>query len=575
MSVAIETEPSVSTPPTFQPLPLKGCPVGEQRKRMRVNCLGTLFYFIVTGLRRKRLTENLHKPLCQSLEKEHLKDVHEWPRDHFKSTCASEGLPIWRSLPVSPSDEDLLLKSGYSDEFVSWMHRIHKPEARNLLVSENITNSAKLGRRIAYHYESNPIFRHLFPEIIPTTAETWTNFSLHHRIPSGHPKGGHGEGTFDFLGVEGALQSRHYNGVIIEDDLVGRKAIESPSVMEKTIDYHKLVAGAFESEDPELDSSELVIGNRWGYTDLNSNIRENEPYFQFHTHGALGGCCPDHPMDLPIFPEEFSVKKLAGLRKRFGDYIFSCQYLNNPAAPENAEFKAEWLRYYSMEKDEKAGDYVIKHEVADGIVKKNVKTSHLAICLTSDPNHSGNTGLGRCRHAIDVVGLSADGDYYLLDYWAKASSYDEYTDKLYELADKWKLRKIGLETVAAQRYLAYHLDWRARVEGRVLKIVELKGEVDGPDGVPTHKKIWRISNVLSPIFEGGHFWIQRNSMDFYGEYTTFSRVRQPRYMDILDALAYAPQMLRVPQSYMDNLKWRSANAALARKVNQPYGIEMH
>jgi len=37
----------------------------------------------------------------------------------------------------------------------------------------------------------------------------------------------HGEGTYDFLGVGGALQSRHYNGILIQDDLIGRKAIES------------------------------------------------------------------------------------------------------------------------------------------------------------------------------------------------------------------------------------------------------------------------------------------------------------------------------------------------------------
>jgi len=528
---------------------------------------------MTVGLRRKRLTKYLHKPICESLERDHIKDVHEIPRDHFKSTIGSEGLPIWRVLPLNDDDLTTFAKLGYSSEFIEWQRRVHRPAARNLLVSENITNASKLGRRIAFHYESNTIFRYLFPEIIPTSAETWSNFSLHHRIPSAAAAlaGGHGEGTFDFLGVGGALQSRHYDGMVIEDDLVGRKAIESVSIMEKTIEYHILVAGAFENEDNINENDELVIGNRWGYTDLNSHIKEKEPWFQFHSHSALGGCCPAHPADTPIFPEEFSFEKLFKLRKRFGNYLFSCQFLNNPAAPENADFHPEDLRYYSLEKD-KDDSWIIHHEVTDGQVRKDIKVSHLSLCMVTDPNHSGNTGHGRCRHAINVVGLSAEGDFYLVEYFAEACSHDKYFAKIYELADKWKIRKLGVETVAAQKFIAYHINYRNRLEGRSMRIVELKGEVEGPDGEITRKKEFRIRNVLAPIFEGHHFHIQRRFMDFEGEYTTFPR---GQYCDILDALAYAPQMLRMPQNFMEEMKWRALNNDTARKFNLPYSAGVH
>jgi len=541
--------------------------------KMRINSLGSLYYFIKNTLKRRRLVDHLHKPWCISLERDHLKDVYELPRDHFKSTICSEGFPMWRALPFSPSDELAFRNLGYGDEFIAFMKRMHRRDSRNLLVCENITNAAKLGSRISGHYGSNPIFRILFPEILPDSSCTWSSFSLHHKRSQG--SAAHGEGTFDFLGVGGALQSRHYDGLIVQDDLVGRKAIESISVMEKTVEYHKLVVGAFENPDENThENDEFIVGNRWSYTDLNSHIREFEPWFRVVTHSALGGCCSDHAPDSPIFPEEFSFEKLERWRKRLGSYHFSCQFLNNPAAPENADFKEEWLNTFHIEEPNEKNGFrqMIRHDVVNGIVRKDFPVAHLRLGMTVDPNHSGNAGLGRCRHAIPVVGLSAEGDYYLLDYFAKASGYDEFYGEIFRLAGDWNLRKIGVETVASQRYIGHHIVSMARLRGQSLQIIELKGEVEGPDGELTRKKEWRIRNVLAPIFEGDHFFYQKKQQDFLGEYTTFPK---GRFVDILDALAYMPQLIKAPQRYEQYLQSLLANQRGAKEINRPYSVTVH
>jgi hypothetical protein len=543
-------------------------------RKMRINSLGRLFYFIKVALRRKRLDETLHGPWCDSLERDHIKDLYEYPRDHFKTTICSEGLPMWRSLPFTSQDEADFRALSYSDDFIRFMKRMHRQNSRNLLVAENITNAAKLGRRISGHYESTAIFRVLFPDILPDTSCTWSNYSLHHkRTPNSEP---HGEGTYDFLGVGGALQSRHYDGLIIQDDLVGRKAVESVSVMEKTIDYHQLVVGAFEVPDEAThENDEFVVGNRWSYNDLNSHIREKEPWFKVVSHGALGGCCKNHPSDTPIFPKEFSFEKLMKLKQRLGTYHFSCQYLNNPAAPENADFHEEDLNYFSIEETTDAGGYkrYINYEVSrDGLVRKRIPFNYLRLGLAVDPNHSGNAGLGRCRHAIVVLGLSPEGNYHLVDCWAKGCGYDEFYNKVFEMAEKWSLRKIGMESIAAQKYIGHHIQqmslWRG---GTPLKILELKGEVEGPDGELTRKKEWRIRNVLAPIFESGRFFTQRRFQDFFGEFSTFPK---GRFVDILDAMAYIPGMLKTPQRYEDLVKSVQANQRAARMIRPSYGIRL-
>lgn len=545
--------------------------------KMRVNSLGSLYFFIKGTLRRRRLTDHLHKPWCQSLERDHLKDVYELPRDHFKSTICAEGFPMWRALPFDYQDELNFRAFGYEDDFIAFMKRMHRRDSRSLLVCENITNAAKLGSKISGHYGSNALFRTLFPEVLPDSSCTWTAYSLHHKRTTGAAP--HGEGTFDFLGVGGALQSRHYDGIVVQDDLVGRKAIESVSIMEKTIEYHKLVVGAFENPDEaNHENDEFIVGNRWSYTDLNSHIREHEPWFKIVTHSALGGCCSDHVADSPIFPEEFSFEKLLRWRNRLGNYHFSCQFLNNPASPENADFKEAYLESFYVEEPNESNSFrqmirhIVKPSDQGALVRKDFEVAHLRIGMAVDPNHSGNAGLGRCRHAIVIVGLSAAGDYYLLDCWAKASSYDEFYSKIFELAGKWKLTKVGLETVTAQKYIGHHIASMCRSNGQYLRIIELKGEVEGPDGELTRRKEWRIRNVLAPIFEQGHFFTQSRWQDFLGEYTTFPK---GRFVDILDALAYIPQLIKAPQKYEDHLAGVRANQQRARLLSTPYSVGVH
>jgi hypothetical protein len=137
------------------------------------------------------------------------------------------------------------------------------------------------------------------------------------------------------------------------------------------------------------------------------------------------------------------------------------------------------------------------------------------------------------------------------------------------MADKWHLTKFGLETIAAQKYIGHHIQQMNRLSGRTLKILELRGEVEGPDGELTRRKEWRIRNVLAPIFESGHFFIQRRFQKFLDEYLTFPK---GKFVDILDALAYIPQIIRTPMKYEAYQRMLSANQRGAREVNAPYTI---
>jgi hypothetical protein len=504
---------------------------------MRLNALGSLFYFSKVILRNRRLIEHFHLDICLNIEREHLKEILEVPRDHFKSTICSESAPIWWALPFTDRDEALMRHLGYGDEWIRWMRRAHNQDTRTLLVSENITNAAKLGVRIDGHYKNNDLFRTVFPEVVIDSGCSWTQFSKTHKRSAGAKP--HGEGTYDYLGVGGALQSRHYDRVV-QDDLVGKAAVESESIMDKTIDYHKLLVGAFDSDRAQLlDNDEIVVGNRWSWKDLNSYIRAEEPYFRVTNHSAWGGCCSEHPEGTPIFPEEFSMEKLLRFQKRLGLYLFSCQFLNKPIPPEELEWSVKDIRFFDWKRenvnDEGIGRVLVRHEVVEGEVILDLPVSLLEIKMIVDPNHNGEEG--RCNHAIIVVGRQR-GDskeserIYLLDCWAESAGYDIFIDKIYKLAEKWRLTRFFLETVAAQKYLKYHLEFRNRIEGRTLKVDELK--------TPRTKdaKMARIK-ALGPIFQNRQFWCMRSHSKFIEEFSLFPN---GKYRDILDTLGYAHEV---------------------------------
>lgn len=546
---AIYTPRRVSYSYRIIPLPPAGT-VDQETYRIihRLNALGSLYYFATVVLHKNKfqknldIRKNLHLLMCKVVEKDGLQEVIEIPRDHFKSSVYSECLAMWRTLPFTEADEILFRKIGYGDEFILWMRRAHRQNYRWLLCSEVILNAQKLGIKISQHYESNEIFKYVFPEIQPDSSCTWNNASLHHKRTQGANVGG--EGTYDFIGVGAALQSRHYDGTI-QDDLVGRAAFESPKILEDTIDYHKLLVGAMDAEVDGLgrENEEIIVGNRWAYNDLNSYIRANESYFNFTTHSALGGCCSLHPYGTPIFPEAFNLEKLERFKRRLGNYLFSCQFLNTPINPAEVKFKVGDLRYYEFIPDDsgsltdKKRRVKIRHHVSEGDIIPDVYPRNLKRYMIVDPNHSGNEG--RCRHAITVTGVHEDPRReYLLDVWAKACGTDELIDVMFHLAvDVWKLDKIYLETIAAQKYLKYHLDYKiaTSIDPRIkaIKIEELK--------TPKTKnaKQMRIDG-LGPIFQRHEFWInthgQQEFLDEIKEYPN------GQLRDILDTLGYGPQV---------------------------------
>jgi hypothetical protein len=516
---------------------------------------------------------------------------------------------MWWALPFTEEDEKAMRELGYGDAWIRWMKIAHNTCTRTMIASEIRPNARKMGDKIANHYESNAIFKHVFEEIIPTSAEKRTRWGqdsrIHRRLNDGTYQS---DGTYDFFGAEVALQSNHYDRIIL-DDLFGEEATRSDAVASALIDWYRKLPGCFDSipGQPDKLGNQLVIGNRWSHRDLNTHIREKDKTYTILSHSAEGGCCEHHPAGTPIFPEEFSMKKLSLISDIEGPYNYSCHFLNNPTAEGATRFAEDRIRWYSRSKWEggkltpqntanyaqlsgenrrltfeqleaKSGGtpkpllMAMHHETKHGEVMDDVVANNLDRIMIMDPLYPGQ--MGRKRHGILVLGIytqrTKEGKLlprriYFLDAWAKDCSFDEWLDaaigeRIHEpgLAWKWKINCLfGDFDNAAQQGWQQSLKEKLKIRSARFAVKTIKAERSEN---ATHQRI--VS--METIYLTGSWWMPRyddqgDKMRKFGEMSEEFMKEYRDYphgatIDLLDLAGYAPQTFGV--------EGRSANREL-------------
>lgn len=512
---------------------------------IRLNSLGSLFFFVNHTLGRNRLAK-LHWQMCQALETADLHAVFEIPMGHFKTTVGTEGLSMWWALPFTARDEFQMRALGYGDEWIRWMKSIHDQNTRTLITHEVEALAIKMGKNVDEHYQNNRLFRAVFKDILPDSNSTWNDHSKFHKRKK---DSAHGEGTYEYRGVGQSLQSMHFSG-IINDDSFGREAQQNSlkgdgNVAEGIYRWWKQTTTRYDSETFTQTGigRQLVIGNRWGHADLNSNIRKNHPEFKIESHSAEGGCCKLHPANTPIFPEEYSMERLNNLRKTLqdkvnGNYDYVHFYLNKSVMPEECIFKEEWKRFFRFKQSRPdlpltdiRNTLNIEHNAYAGLVREDINAGVLHKRMIVDLAHAKKRR--RCNHAIVVIGYDPETErVYLLDVWAKKVPYGDLTDMMYKIGHRWNMSEMWLETVAAQDIMKFHLEERNRRESRPIAVNELA--YDNSENA----KINRIES-LQPLFKNEQFWCHPSHAEFLSEYDAYPG----GLVDVLDTLGYSLQTL--------------------------------
>lgn len=542
---------------------------------MRVRSLWSPYYFVKTVLGRNKLSPRFHLPEMERFVSNwadgQAKQAIEWARAFYKTTCYTQGTAIWVVLPVTDEDTEYALNQlGMAEE--DWFHRValHDQDATQLLAFETEENAKKKIGWIKEQFEENQILRHLFPEIVYTGVERpWNNLCL--KIRRVGPRKFDQEGTFEAIGVGGALQSRHYT-IVWEDDLVGEKAIKSPSIMEDTIGWHGRLAGAFENATKQ---TRFLVSNRWGYADLNSYIRANEPDFVFHTRSAIE-FDSETGEESAVFPEQFPLEKVIALRDggSLKRYDFSCQYLNSPTLPGEREVDAKALHIYRVEEDgrivcETCYDAHRRSNQPDVTFQGFWYASDLYRYIHYDPYNAKGAGSTSCP-ALCVVACTPDGHVLLLDYWLGKANYAGVYERLFRYNDVWRPRLFTYEDVGHQNLTAYHIR-------EITKTAEYRAKhkpfprIEGV-AVGNRTKELRIREGLFPIIEKKKFGIRSKHQTFLKMLETFPHRQLDHDYDLLDALSQGSKMWRFPEQTERVDKRGQEEEEYLRNFNSPYGV---
>lgn len=529
---------------------------------LRVRCLYSPYFFAKTVLGYHKLVKHLHHVDMELFISRWAhgtrKQAIEWPRAFFKTTSFTITCSIWKVLPVSEEDHLYALdRLNLSEHEWTLRSAIHDQDATQLLAFESSDNAEKKVAQIRWHFEENQLFRSLFPEIAYTGTEpTWNSKTLIIRRAGQRRRDA--EGTFEAIGVGGALQSRHYT-TIWEDDLVGENARKSEKVMGDTIGWHGRLHGAFENAST---GERFLISNRWGYSDLNSYVRANEPDVVFYTRAAWE--TDEDGSARSIFPEQYALEDLYRIRDSgsMTRYDFSCQYLNSPTLPGEKEVDLSKRHYYTVDEN--------------GLMKcscgNTYSPSGMNRYLHYDPYNAKGAGSKSCP-ALVCVGTSSDEHVFVLATWDNKGSYADVYAKLFDLNDRYRPGEFTYEDVGHQNTTEYH--WKT-----ISKTTEYKAAGHrappriSPRATGGRSKEIRIRENLFPVIENRKFSTRRTMESLDRQLETFPNPVLDHDYDLLDALAQGAQVWRFPDSDDTRLSSRQEEEEYKKKLGVPYSHAM-
>jgi predicted phage terminase large subunit-like protein len=336
----------------------------------------------------------------------------------------------------------------------------------------------------------------------------------------------------DFL-ASATPQFHHKVGKLLLDKNIQQLALVLPrdhakSTLASTAVLHRFLFAT--KEAPEFiawigEAQDQAIDNlNW----IMTHIYEN-PAIHYVTYKAI--------LDdgTPLWPSRWPLKKLEE-RKQF--YIdsgtpakFYQEYMNQAKSPEDQIFSEEDINegYYkgNARFDESSDSWYIQ---LDDDTKK-----YINIYIGVDPASTINTYSD--FSVIMVIGVTAEFDYYVLEYWRKRVLPMECADEIFKIFKRYSpVRRVNIETIAYQEMLRDYVYKRSKKEGLFIPGIE-----KGIKGYGNKKKKDRLFEGLQPMFKQGAVHLRKNHHEFIGELLDFPK---GSHDDCIDAFWLSTQFAR-------------------------------
>lgn len=338
------------------------------------------------------------------------------------------------------------------------------------------------------------------------------------------------------FGITGGLRGINIEDwrpdLIVVDDAIGDENASTEDQREKIID---LVLGAVKeslARRTEVPDAKLVILNTpRDFNDLSEEAKKDAQFVS-----AAFGCWTKETEDLSIeeqesswpaaYPsEELRAEKLAAIaRNRYS--IFAREKECRLTIPEDCAFRADWLEFFG--------------DVEDKMKEPPLDECWVEMAIDPVPPPSDlqlAKGLKDKDYESIAVAGRWQGKYFLLDQVHNRGHDPTWTvQTVFELAKRWRVRKIIVESVAYQRVLAWLLREAMKKTARYWLVEEF---------VDKRKKYNRITDGLTGIASEGALFVRRQQVPFITQFTHFpGKNPAGQHDDDIEAAAIVLQSLQ-------------------------------
>jgi hypothetical protein len=459
-----------------------------------------------------RLRSHLHRALCSWVD-EHERDYFYfiYPGQHYKTTVGKSYL----------------------------LRRIIKnPNIRILLGSSSEDNSMRIMQEIQQHFQKNPRFRTFFPELIPKSFDyNWGKERM--LVPRDRI---YSEMTMEICGIDTKLTSRHYDLVFLTD-IIEQRMAASVSLMEYAREWFGLLRRIVDQEGGQIAGE----SNRWAEDDVAGEIiaTDCKQYINLSTGETFGDPkgrfyvlerqAREKDKDnnwKPILPEVYTNEFYDFMEKNYPT-IYDCQYMNEPKIKEGKSLKKDWLRYWRPGDE---GPYFLDGE----FICHWHELVHDQLC---DPAQSKRKQASRA--AIIVTAIVPRLRLVLVrKAWAGRVEPSELVSMLLDNQLRYRIRTTAIEQ-AGNQSLSHWTEVMCKEKKLRMNVQQVT-----PSNV---QKEVRIVSYLEPYFSSGRILFGSDMGDLESEYLSVSSTerkrKQGRSLDLMDALAYGPEIWEFPAVY--------------------------
>lgn len=395
------------------------------------------------------------------------------------------------------------------------------PNLRVLLSNEIADNTSKwIGLMQAI--VMSPLYRALFPDRVPDLQKgkyRWNSTQLELKRSASWP-----EPTIEGIGVGGASTSNHYD-IIVNDDLVGKEARESPLVMAKAIDHRKLCWSLMK----DASKSEIHdYGTRWHVHDVIDwvlkNVRNVDGYLLdiYREDGT------------PQWPSRYPEPVIEQIRQEQGAEMFALQYRNKAVGGGASKFDPQMMRYWTSETDEKGESFFrLERPGADD------KVVYWKDCLFFQVIDAGlNPGPDSARTANIVAAITPPTetepfDIVIVEALATKSLPNDVIHQAHKVYRKWNPLSAHIETFGGHQAFFY---WAIQ-NFPDMRLAQLDKDFS------RNAKHKRIISFWGTYPKQGRVYVHRTQVDLMDELVTYGTGGP---VDLLDSAAYLPTVWAPP-----------------------------